>query len=89
MRHNTPFDAVIFCIFRLPDSFGQFGGISFMSALKAFVMVVEASFKFYRTTTIVKSGGASKCYRCFIHTGALMTFFSGQLAFLQLHSGMV
>ena len=46
-------DGVLGCVFSLPKSFRQLGGIILLPIFKALIMVVEASFKIGFTTTII------------------------------------
>ena len=54
---DAAFDArVCSCVFGIPDSLGQFRGISFVSMYKALFVVVETGFEFRFTATILMSG---------------------------------
>ena len=92
VRRNAPFTVgIFFCVFHLPDGFGQFGGVSFMELFKALIMVEEASIKFRLATSIIISGGFFKYYCRLTRFGALATFSIEWAAcfFLQLRGGAI
>ena len=51
--HNAPFKAKVFTsIFRSPNGFQQFGGVTFATVFKALIMLAEAGFELRLATAI-------------------------------------